>query len=942
MAEAASVKHYSSTQSILVVGRGDFSFSRSLATAFCSGKNLVSTSLDSYEELSSKYTEAELNITILNAMGATILHGVDAKTMKHHFALNMRRFDRIVFNFPHAGFNGKRENDVSLIESHKHLVRGFFDNARHLFGPYGEIHVSHKIGLPYDEWNIEQLASESSLIMVEINFNIQDYPGYNNKRGDDMAVVASLEAGQAAEAPAAKKKQQQTKKKRRKNKKKKKKKKKDGGNEEEEGAKWLKHYSSTQSILVVGDGDFSFSRALAIAFCSAENLVSTSLDTYEALKSKYAKAESNIMVLNMMGATTLHGVDAKTMKLHTDLKMRRFDRIVFNFPHAGFKGDGENDVHRIKLHKDLMREFFRNARHLLRPSGEIHVNHKEGKAYGKWKIEQLASESSLIMVEKVDFHIEDYPGYINKRGDGPKCDKPFLLGPCSTFKFCVGDLKKQKKGCTNKICSTPSLAGSQVHPEILASGWSPSQPFRPVNAVNMPAAFDPYSLNIVQRHQPGFPVNFLGLQSAASCFLEQGNIHPMLSIVRPSPYLLPIVGGFAPRMDRITSNGLFESQGQPRSTLWPWQSVGSSYFVREFQIVLPRDLRRKYSKAESNVMELKRLGATVLHGIDAKRMKDHTSLKLRRFDRIVFNFPHAGFKGKEDDMRMINSHRELVWGFFQNARHLLRPYGEIHVSHKIGRVYDRWRIEHLAYESSLVMIARVDFRKEDYPGYNQKRGDSAKCDQPFDLDACCTFMFTRDLTRLKRVHGNRIDAFSSLGSQVHHDIPFQPLPLVPAYPRPHFPSQVNAVQMQVPLELYPLGIAHRQQPGFPDNFGGIHRDFYVHQHDAIRPVFGMPRPPLNVLPPLDGTPPMSRITRRSFHEPQEQPWRQEMVPEVRDGYHRFVRECPRSLQEEYEMRRQAMPGGISLRYIDFLENRFDESVQRQEQLRRKIRQYGGY
>jgi 25S rRNA (uracil2634-N3)-methyltransferase len=40
----------------------------------------------------------------------------------------------------------------------------------------------------------------------------------------------------------------------------------------------------------------------------------------------------------MMGATILHGIDAKTMKLHTDLKMRRFDRIIFNFPHAWFKG----------------------------------------------------------------------------------------------------------------------------------------------------------------------------------------------------------------------------------------------------------------------------------------------------------------------------------------------------------------------------------------------------------------------------------------------------------------------------------------------------------------------------------------------------------------------------------------------------------------------------
>jgi 25S rRNA (uracil2634-N3)-methyltransferase len=52
-------------------------------------------------------------------------------------------------------------------------------------------------------------------------------------------------------------------------------------------------------------------------------------------------------------------------------------------------------------------------------------------------------------------------------------------------------------------------------------------------------------------------------------------------------------------------------------------------------------------------VELKRLGATVLHGVDAKTMRFHTDLKNIRFDRIVFNFPHAGFKGKENDLHMI-------------------------------------------------------------------------------------------------------------------------------------------------------------------------------------------------------------------------------------------------------------------------------------------------
>ncbi|RCV12141.1 hypothetical protein SETIT_2G245600v2 [Setaria italica] len=120
--------------------------------------------------------------------------------------------------------------------------------------------------------------------------------------------------------------------------------------DEEEGeqeVKWVGHYSSTQSILLVGDGDFSFSLALATGFGSGANLVATSLDCYDTLK-KYSGAESNLAELKKLGAVTLHGVNAKTMILHTDLKMRRFDRVVFNFPHAGFKGK-ENQPHMINL-----------------------------------------------------------------------------------------------------------------------------------------------------------------------------------------------------------------------------------------------------------------------------------------------------------------------------------------------------------------------------------------------------------------------------------------------------------------------------------------------------------------------------------------------------------------------------------------------------------------
>lgn len=42
--------------------------------------------------------------------------------------------------------------------------------------------------------------------------------------------------------------------------------------------KSITHYNSSQKILLVGEGDFSFSLCLAKAFGSARNMVATSLD----------------------------------------------------------------------------------------------------------------------------------------------------------------------------------------------------------------------------------------------------------------------------------------------------------------------------------------------------------------------------------------------------------------------------------------------------------------------------------------------------------------------------------------------------------------------------------------------------------------------------------------------------------------------------------------
>uniref|UniRef100_K4A2R6 25S rRNA (uridine-N(3))-methyltransferase BMT5-like domain-containing protein n=1 Tax=Setaria italica TaxID=4555 RepID=K4A2R6_SETIT len=409
----------------------------------------------------------------------------------------------------------------------------------------------------------------------------------------------------------------------------------DAGDEEEEGEKLLGCYSSTQSILLVGDGDFSFSLALATAFRSGTNIVTTSLDTYgsstsidcfcllsrrvklylyispaflaaysscpEVLLGKYSEAESNIMKLKSLETTVLHGVDVKIMKFHTDLKNKRFDRIVFNFPHAGFRGR-EDQVHMINSHKRLLRDFFCSALYLLIPYGEIHVRHKTGGPYDRWDLEQLASDSSLIIFEKEKFQITDYPGYNHKRGDGARCDQPFPLGPSCTFKLQIGDLKRWKKSSGNNATSTSFLGGSNVRPSgkletdtrllhllppVQARPWLHFTP--PANTVRMPIPPQPYIF--AQRQQPGPPLSLDGIVRAL--FHPQ----PMFSIAGPSLNAWRAPGSISSSMSRIACPNLLAPQEQP------WHQRGSiavqpggdgcSYF--EHQRCLQRDyeVRRK-------------------------------------------------------------------------------------------------------------------------------------------------------------------------------------------------------------------------------------------------------------------------------------------------------------------------------------------------------------
>ncbi|CAH8392221.1 unnamed protein product [Eruca vesicaria subsp. sativa] len=106
--------------------------------------------------------------------------------------------------------------------------------------------------------------------------------------------------------------------------------------------KRFKHYNSKQKILLVGEGDFSFTLSLARAFGSATNLTATTLDSQER---NFKNGKANVEELERLGCNVVFGVNVHSMTAKPNFGgSATYDRVIFNFPHAGFDYGREHEI----------------------------------------------------------------------------------------------------------------------------------------------------------------------------------------------------------------------------------------------------------------------------------------------------------------------------------------------------------------------------------------------------------------------------------------------------------------------------------------------------------------------------------------------------------------------------------------------------------------------
>jgi len=203
-------------------------------------------------------------------------------------------------------------------------------------------------------------------------------------------------------------------------------------------------FSAYDHVLLVGEGDFSFTSSLTLHHGCA-NVTATSFDTEEEVRAKYpnfADVEADLKGLTPP-VPIHHGIDATKLSSYKHLKCQRgeddesaregWDTVAFMFPHTGGLS---TDVNRqVRANQGLLVDFFkacletstpkqrllqlapsaRSRAPFLTMGGRVIVTLFEGEPYTLWNVRDLARHAGLKVVESFRFDASQYPGYAHVR-----------------------------------------------------------------------------------------------------------------------------------------------------------------------------------------------------------------------------------------------------------------------------------------------------------------------------------------------------------------------------------------------------------------------------------------------------------------------------------------------------------------------------------------------
>ncbi|KAK9456569.1 hypothetical protein V1511DRAFT_494696 [Dipodascopsis uninucleata] len=225
----------------------------------------------------------------------------------------------------------------------------------------------------------------------------------------------------------------------------------------------LQFYKPTDKILLVGEGDFSFTKSLLLPPHSLDpgNITATVYDNRNIILQKYSDtAAGNIDFLEKASKSKIlkeddeedvdeedidkedfncdsqgqaeegtdrgteqsksinlmFSVDATALHKIKALKKKKFDCCVFNFPHTG-AGITDQDRNILK-NQELLLAFLKSALNVLDANGVIVISLFEGLPYSLWNLKELALSCGLNTIRSGKFVWDHYLGYKHRRTSG--------------------------------------------------------------------------------------------------------------------------------------------------------------------------------------------------------------------------------------------------------------------------------------------------------------------------------------------------------------------------------------------------------------------------------------------------------------------------------------------------------------------------------------------
>jgi len=220
-------------------------------------------------------------------------------------------------------------------------------------------------------------------------------------------------------------------------------------------------YSPGQKVLVVGDGDFTFSLALAKSIGEKAQITCTSYQSEQDVKRIYKDASKTLEALGLFdGAKVYHDVDAtdldKTLVQAHKVERNSFDRIIFNFPCVADAIGKDGQSEQLEENKLLISNFLKSASSdIIVEGGEIHIVHKTKQPFSWWEIPKMEC-NEYTCVRNVVFDRSLYPGYIPRKVGENKSFPVFdAVVHCFRRKGCEGTAKIESEDVACLI--TPSL-----------------------------------------------------------------------------------------------------------------------------------------------------------------------------------------------------------------------------------------------------------------------------------------------------------------------------------------------------------------------------------------------------------------------------------------------------------------------------------------------------